>query len=185
MSQTDQPKPTGAVNITDQFDEGRLQPHDPSATLQWSELIAAIRSGGTFWLTTVSSDGKPHTRPVFAVVADGHLVTASSRMATKTTHLRSGSPTSIATGADGIDVVWTGIPAPVGDPDQLATVADAYRTTYGWNVHIDLEAGALTAPYGAPTAGPPPYDVFRITPTTVHAISSGENSVGRSTRWVF
>lgn len=182
---TEAPIPTRAVNITRQYDDGELQRHNPTATLDWSELTDAIAGGGTFWLTTVDAEGCPHTRPVFAVVANGHLVTASSATATKTSHLRSARPTSIATTCDDMDVVWSGRPLRILDDRELEAIADAYRSTYGWDVIADPASGALTAPYGAPTAGPPPYETYRIEPTTVHAIATTDARSGRSTRWDF
>ena len=71
----------------------------------------------------------------------------------------------------------------VTDPTELAAVSDAYQSTYSWPA--DVVDDTLTAPYGAPTAGPPPYEVFRIDPTTVHAIGTDEPFTGRSTKWTF
>lgn len=122
---------------------------------------------------------------MFATVADGHLVTASAASAAKTADLRSGRPTSLATSAGGFDVVWTGSPHAVTGTAELAAVAAAYRRSYGWNVDIDREHDALTAPYAAPTAGPPPYVVFRIVPDAVHAFTTDGDHAGRPTRWEF
>ncbi len=182
---TEAPTPRRAVNITRQFDDGELKRHDPTATLDWSELLDAIAGGGTFWLTSVNAEGRPHTRPVFAVVAHGHLATASSATAAKTSHLRSARPTSIATTCDGMDVVWSGPSLRILDDRELDAVAEAYRSTYGWDVVADPASAALTAPYGAPTAGPPPYQAYRIEPTTVHAVATSDATSGRSTRWDF
>jgi hypothetical protein len=177
------PVPDDADNITHQFDDGRMQPVDPDATITWHDLLRHVDAGGTFWLTVVDDDGRPHTRPVFAVVHDGGLVTASSHTAVKTAPLQAGNPCSIAVSAGDLDVVWSGIPTRVTDTGELHDIAERYRRTYGWDV--DAHADALTAPYGAPTAGPPPYLAFRIRPMTVHAIATGDASTGRSTRWTF
>lgn len=175
--------PRRATNITRQYDEGRMQPVDAPA-ITWDELLDQLGGGGTFWLT-VTLDGAPHTRPVFGVVADGRVHVCSSTTAAKTRALHAGNPTSIALGSPGLDVVWSGVPRRVTDVDQLATVAEAYRSTYGWEVSVDGARSALTAPYGAPTAGPPPYEAFRIEPHSVHAIGTDALFAGRSTRWDF
>lgn len=172
--------PPAARTITRQFDDGVMQP-DEGAPLSWSFLLGQLGRGGTFWLTTVDAAGEPHTRPVFAVVTDQALHVASSVSATKTGHLTAGAPSSIGHGTADLDVVWTGTPRRVTDAAALAAVADAYRDAYGWDVAA--EADALVAPYGAPTAGPPPYQVFRIDPRTVHAVATGAAVTGRSTRW--
>jgi hypothetical protein len=39
------------------------------------------------------------------------------------------------------------------------------------------------APYGAPTAGPPPYRVYEITPGFVYAFGTSDNLGVRSTRF--
>jgi hypothetical protein len=79
--------------------------------------------------------------------------------------------------------VWAGTSQRVIDRNELAAVNDAYRSTYGWPV--DIFDDALTAPYAAPTAGPPPYEVYRIDPITVHAIGTDTPFTGRSTKWTF
>lgn len=115
-----------------------------------------MSDGGTFWLTTIDAYGHPHTRAVFAVIADTHLVVASSTTAAKMPHLRSGRPASIATSTNGLDIVWAGTPLPIRSPAELELASEAYRNTYGWDVHADPNTEALTAPYGAPDRRPAP-----------------------------
>lgn len=31
--------PTATTNITRQFDDGEMQPHDPNATIAWADLV--------------------------------------------------------------------------------------------------------------------------------------------------
>jgi hypothetical protein len=54
---------------------------------------------------------------------------------------------------------------------------------YGWPVTV--RNGAFDAPYGAPTAGPPPYVAYRIRPDTVFAFGPDDTAAPRSTRWRF
>lgn len=175
--------PASAVNITHQYEDHTLQPVDDDTTIDWTELVDRLSGGGTFWLTTINSASRPHTRPVLAVIVNGALVIASSATAAKTTALRAAGPTSIATSTDGLDIIWAGTSQPITDPTELASVTAAYQSTYGWPV--DTTEDALTAPYGAPTAGPPPYEAFRIEPATVHAIGTDEPFTGCSTKWTF
>lgn len=176
------PLPKRATNITEQFDDGEMQPSD-DATIEWRALLEAVGGGGTFWLTTVDRDLRPHTRPLFAVISHGALHVSSSATASKTAHLAAGVGVSVATASEHLDIVWSGSPSRVTDRDALAAVAEAYRTTYGWDVAVDDSEAALRAPYGAPTAGAPPYEVFRVDPSSVHAVATGERFSGRSTRW--
>lgn len=180
---TTPPLPVSAANITHQYDDHTVQPVGTDTTIDWTDLLDRLAGGGTFWLTTIDGAGRPHTRPVLAVVADGVLVTASSTTAAKTTALRAERPTSIATSVAGLDVVWAGTSRRISGPTELAAVTAAYQSTYGWPA--DIADDALTAPYGAPTAGPPPYEAFRIEPTTVHAIGTDTPFTARSTKWNF
>jgi hypothetical protein len=43
----------------------------------------------------------------------------------------------------------------------------------------------LDAPYGAPTAGPPPYEVYAVAPEVVYAFGVDDEHAPRSTRWRF
>ena len=69
------------------------------------------------------------------------------------------------------------------EPTALERVAAAYRERYGWPVTV--VDGALDAPFGAPTAGPPPYAVFRIEPVRAYAIGINEETNYLSTRFRF
>ena len=62
-------------------------------------------------------------------------------------------------------------------------MADAYRSKYGWPVEI--RDGAFDAPYGAPTAGPPPYVVYEVTPVQVFGFGTSDALGPRTTRWRF
>lgn len=169
------------TNIVHQYDDGRLQPRDPDAVIDWDVLLTHLSAGLNAWLTLVRSDGAPRVRPVLAVLVDGALHVASSPTARKTSELDSGTIATLATSSDGLDVVWSGIPTRVTDPHALDQVAASYRAAHGWDVVRSGEA--LDAPYGAPCAGPPPYLAFRIDPRTVHAFGTVEGLAERSTRW--
>jgi hypothetical protein len=82
-----------------------------------------------------------------------------------------------------MDLVLEGTAAYVTDVDHLQRLADAYREKYGWPpVVVD---GAFDAPYGAPTAGPPPYRPFAISPEAVYAFGTDDAFAPRSTRFAF
>lgn len=66
------------------------------------------------------------------------------------------------------------------DNATLQQVATLYATKYDW--HVTVRDGAFYAD-GAPTAGPPPYDVYRVTPRVVFGLSL-DGSFGL-TRWRF
>ena len=72
------------------------------------------------------------------------------------------------------DLVIEGSAARITDADELRSVADQY-VRQGWPAKVDGDA--FTAEYSAPSAGPPPWHVYRVTPTTVYAF--GTSRAGR------
>ena len=131
-------------------------------------------SGGpdrhTPWLTTINPDGSPHVTPVGVVVVDG-VWYFSSGPATRKSRNIAGDPrcvVSIAT--QPFDLVIEGSAARVTDAEELAAVAA--NSTAGLARQVDGDA--LTAEYSAPSAGPPPWHVYRITPATVFAFGTAE-----------
>ena len=69
------------------------------------------------------------------------------------------------------DLVIDGTDPQVNDADEVRTVAAAFNDQ-GWPAEVD--GNGLTAEYSAPSAGPPPWHVYRITPVTVFAFSTAE-----------
>jgi hypothetical protein len=69
------------------------------------------------------------------------------------------------------DLVIEGSAERVTDTDELRSVADEY-VREGWPAQV--EGDALTAEYNAPSAGPPPWQVYRIAPSTVFAFGTAE-----------
>ena len=131
-------------------------------------------------LATVSADGAPHLVPVLGVLVGGRLFLAAGGGTRKAADLARDARCVLATNADGADVVVEGTVAKVGDEDVLRRVAAAYLETYSWDVEI--RDGAFQAE-GAPTAGPPPYDVYEVRPATAFAFATGGPSA--STRYAF
>jgi len=78
------------------------------------------------------------------------------------------------------DLVVEGEARQVTDDATLKRIADAYAKQ-GWNATV--RNGALTAEYSAPSAGPPPWHVYRLTPATVYALGTAEPY--GATRWRF
>jgi hypothetical protein len=68
----------------------------------------------------------------------------------------------------------------VNKEEVLRNVAQAYATKYGWQVSIRGDAFYAE---GAPTAGPPPYQVFRMEPEVIFGF--GTDDKYKATRWRF
>ena len=90
---------------------------------------------------------------------------------------------SFAARTDDMDVVLEGNATQVTSEAVLQQIAEAYRAKYSWPVTVT--GGAFDAPYGAPTAGPPPYLPYEITPSAVFAFGTAEGYGSRTTRYRF
>ena len=80
----------------------------------------------------------------------------------------------------GIDLVLEGEAHRVTDSSILERVAAVYRTS-GWPAEV--EGAALTAPYSAPSAGPAPWYLYRLTLHTAVGVATAEPY--GATRWDF
>jgi hypothetical protein len=69
--------------------------------------------------------------------------------------------------------VVEGVASRVTDSATVERVAAAYAAT-GWPA--EARDGAIVAPYSAPSAGPPPWDLWVVPPVTAFCLSTGEPS---------
>lgn len=74
--------------------------------------------------------------------------------------------------ADDAHLVVEGTAERVADEAVLQRVAAAYLSKYAWEVTV--REGVFDADYGAPTAGPPPYALYQLRPSTVFAFGADE-----------
>jgi hypothetical protein len=80
--------------------------------------------------------------------------------------------------APGIDLVLEGAAEKVSDETTLRRVAEGFASA-GWAPEV--RDGAFYHEYSAPSAGPPPWNVYRFTPDTVFALATAEPY--GATRW--
>jgi hypothetical protein len=80
------------------------------------------------------------------------------------------------------DLVVEGEAAKVTDPSTVAAMAVRWNEE-GWPARVDETGRALTADYSAPSAGPPPWTVYRLSPHRATALQTVEP--GGATRWYF
>ena len=146
--------------------------------IPWADAQAALADARTFWLSTQGPEATAHVRPHFAVWVDSTLYFTANLDSRKARNLARDPRCTIATQNNDLDLVVEGSAAQVADEGTLQRVADAYIAKYGWP--DEVRNGAFTATFGAPTAGPPPYDVFAVSPTTIYAFGNGP-----ATRWRF
>ena len=82
---------------------------------------------------------------------------------------------------EGIDLIVEGEARRVTDKPTLERLAQLYRDEGGWPAEV--QGDAFTAPYSAPSAGRPPWYLYRFTFHTVIGVGGAEP--GGATRWRF
>ena len=146
----------------------------------WAEARERLAEADTYWLATVRQDGLPHLAPLLAVWVDDALHFVASRTSRKARNLAHDAHCVIATRREALDLVIEGTVAKVSEEARLHRVAEVYMTKYEWQVTV--RDGAFYAD-GAPTAGPSPYEVYEVIPTTAFGFPWDETF--NPTRWRF
>lgn len=153
--------------------------------LSWERARDILAKGSqgpvvTFFVGTVRPDGRPHAAGVGAVWHDGDLYVTTSPVSRKARNLDADARCTISARLQSIDLVLEGEARRTTDAQTLADVANVYNTG-GWPCRV--EGDALTAPYSAPSAGPPPWHVLRFTFHTAFGVATQEPY--GATRWRF
>ena len=143
-------------------------------------MLAVPSQTDRFFLGTVGPDGRPHAAGVGALWFDGDLYVVSGPGTRKSRHLAANPAGTISVALRGIDLVFDGEATRVTDGPTLERLAALYRAQ-GWPAAV--AGDAFTAPYSAPSAGPPPWHLYRFTFHTAFGVA-GEEPNG-ATRWRF
>jgi hypothetical protein len=155
--------------------------HAPIPWTRAREALGASHGPGvTFFLATVRPDARPHSAGIGAVWTDGTLWFVSGPRTRKSRNLAANPACTISARLPGIDVVLEGRADRVTDPATLERLAAVYRDV-GWPAEV--EGDAFTAPYSAPSAGPPPWHLYRCTVLTAFGVAGAEPY--GATRWRF
>ena len=117
---------------------------------------------------------------VGALWFEGGLYFVSGPGTRKSKNLEANPACTISVSLTGIDLVFQGEATRVTDSPTLEALAARYRAG-GWPAEVDGDA--FTAPFNAPSAGPPPWHLYRLDFTTVIGVA-GEEPHG-ATRWRF
>lgn len=140
-----------------------------------STLTQAPDTGGpnrhTTWLTTINPDGSPHVMPLGAGNVNGSWYFSSGPGTRKSRNLGRDPRCVVSVATHPFDLVVEGTAERVTDQAELQAVADKMRAE-GWPASV--AGDALTAEFSAPSAGPPPWYVYRVVPTTVFALGTAE-----------
>jgi hypothetical protein len=152
--------------------------------LEWSRVVKAMSADPatnlTWFLGTVDPDGKPHAAGVGALYIDGDAYIVSGPNTRKSRNLAAQPACSLAVSLDGVDVVLEGTATRVIDKPTLDRVVAVFKSG-GWPAEVEGED--FTAPFSAPSAGPPPWHLYRFVFDTAFAVA-GQEPHG-ATRWSF
>ncbi|MDE3076009.1 MAG: pyridoxamine 5'-phosphate oxidase family protein [Chloroflexota bacterium] len=151
--------------------------------IPWSRALEQLEAGSgrpTYWLATTRSNGNPHIAGVGALWVDGKLYFTSGAGTRKSQNLRENPSCAISASLPGLDLVIEGRAARVTDQATLARLAERYAAQ-GWPATVG--DGALTAPYSAPSAGPPPWDLYALELVRAFGLATAEPY--GATRWEF
>lgn len=154
--------------------------HDP---IPWSRVERQLDPGDKhrpYWLATTNPDGTPHLTGVGAIWSEGKIYVVSGPGTRKSRNLAANARCALSAGLIDIDLVVEGTAAKVTDSATLERVAKRYREG-GWPVEV--RDGAFIAPYSAPSAGPPPWDLYEVTPLSATGVATA--APDGATRWRF
>ena len=136
----------------------------------------------TCWLATINPDGSPHLNGVGALWVDGSFWFETGERSRKGRNLARDPRCTLSLATQEFDLVVEGEAHRVTDPETVEVMAKRWSAA-GWPARVDETGTALTAEYSAPSAGPPPWVVYQLTPRIATALSTVEP--GGATRWSF
>lgn len=171
------PEPTSTINL-DQYGNAALP---WSAVSERLDTVAAAGQDVFTVLGTIRPDGRPHAAPVGSLWIDGAWYVVTGPGTQKGRNLAQDPACTLTARLAGIDVVFTGRADRVTDPTELEHVASVYRGV-GWPAEV--ADGAFTAPYTAPSGGPPPWYLYRVTLDHAVGVGSAADTNG-ATKWTF
>lgn len=156
-----------------------------SPPLEWTRVVGALDtirdlevpdSASHYWIATTRPDGRPHVMGVGLVWDDGRFYMASGAGTQKSRNLARDPRCTVSIAAPGIDIVAEGEARIVREEAELRRIAELFSD---WGPEV--RNGAFWHEFSAPSAGPPPWDVYEITPTTFYAVAAAEPH--GATRW--
>lgn len=134
------------------------------------------------WLATVNPDGSPHLTGLGPLWASGSFYFTTGEHTRKGRNLARDPRCTLGVSTKEFDLAVDGDAALVDDPDVVAEMAGRWAAG-GWPARVDATGTALTADFSAPSAGPPPWRVYRLTPRQATVVLAAEP--GGATQWRF
>ncbi len=142
---------------------------DRPGTTAWDDARARLAEpepGRHSWLATVRPDGRAHLMPVLTFWIGGALHFLAGEGTRKGRNLAADGRCVIgieSRGLPSLDIVLEGRAEPLSAVDAVRRIAEQFNAN-GWP--LEARGAELYGP-NAPTAGPPPYRIFRVEPSTV------------------
>lgn len=151
------------ARVTDRLDEG------------FAQVPGSGTGPGrhTWWLATINDGGAPHVTAVGALWLDGTFWFETGRSSRKGRNLARDPRCALSVSLLEFDLTVEGTAELVTDPHRVAAAARTWAAE-GWPCEVDASGTALTAPYSAQSAGPPPWHVYRLAPGSAHAVQTVE-----------
>lgn len=162
--------------------------------IEWGPIVARLERGipqapgdggpnrHTCWLATINADGSPHMNGVGATWIDGTFWFETGTSTRKARNIARDSRCTLSVAMNEFDLVVEGRAALVTDPATVRKMAQVWADG-GWPARVDESGTALTAEFSAPSAGPPPWHVYRIDIERATALLTQEP--GGATRFDF
>jgi hypothetical protein len=134
------------------------------------------------FLATVDPDGRPHSAGIGGLWQDGTLYFTSGPGTRKSRNLTVNAACTFSARLGDLDLVMEGEAQRVTDLETLERVSAQYRQG-GWPTEVDSQAGGFTAPFSAPSAGRPPWYLYRFILHTAFGVATAEPY--GATKWRF
>jgi hypothetical protein len=163
-------------------------------TLDWAPIERRLEEGvtqapgtggpnrHTCWLATINADGSPHVTGIGALWLGGAFYLETGETTRKGRNLARDPRCTLSLATEDFDLVVEADATRVTDPTTVADLAARWAAE-GWPARVDDSGTALTAEFSAPSAGPPPWAVYRLVPRAATALVTVEP--GGATRWTF
>ena len=160
--------------------------------VEWKAVVEELDAGSspapdahnarTTWLTTINDDGSAHVTAVGAIWLDGAFWFQTGPSTRKHRNVDRDPRCSLAVSIRGADVVVEGVAARVTDSAVITKAAKGWADG-GWPAALHASGSGITAPFNAPSQGPPPWHVYRIEPRSATVVLGTEP--GGLTRFKF
>jgi hypothetical protein len=161
-------------------------------TTSWDVALDRLQHpapGQNHWLATVRPDGSPHLMPIIAFWIDGGFHFLAGPNTRKGRNLDADERCVIGTGnltMPSMDLIVEGRARRITDEATVQRLAQEFGGE-GWP--LEARGSDVYGPHG-PTAGPPPYAIYRLEPTTIFGVPGmhgmfDDDRHHEPTRWAF